>query len=133
MADRKSIVAVDDSGLILRRLEKLLGEEYEYQAFSKGIRALKYLKTTCPDLIILDIEMPELDGYEMLKMIREKDELKNVPVLFLTSNNKKENVLKAIESGANDYTVKPIEEEIFMEKVHKLLKEDSSNISWDNI
>lgn len=132
MKDKKSIVAVDDSGLMLKLLEKLLSKEYAYLAFSKGMRALKYLKDACaPDLIILDIDMPEIDGYEMLEMIREKDELKEVPVLFLTSNNDKEHVVKAIKTGANDYIVKPIDENVFMDKVRKLLKEEKH--SWDNV
>ncbi len=132
MTDKKSIVAVDDSGIILKMLEKLLGEEYAYSGFSKGMRALKFLKETkAPDLIILDIEMPEIDGYAMLDMIRRKDELKEVPVLFLTSNNEKEHVVKAIRAGVNDYIVKPIDENVFMDKVRKILKEEK--YSWDNV
>lgn len=132
MTDKKSIVAVDDSGIILKMLEKLLGEEYAYIGFSKGMRALKYLKESrTPDLIILDIEMPVIDGYEMLDMIRKKEELKDVPVLFLTSNKDKEHVVKAIQGGANDYIAKPVDEEVFMDKVRKLLKEEK--YSWDNV
>lgn len=134
MTDKKSIVAVDDSGLILKVLEKLLNEEYDYHGFVKGMRALKYLKDSGrPDLIILDIDMPEINGYEMLEMIREKDELKDVPVLFLTSNSDKEYVVKAIKSGADDYTLKPIDKEVFMDKVHKLLKDEEKKLSWDNV
>lgn len=132
MTNKRSIVAVDDSMIILRMLEKLLSEEYVFHAFSKGMRALKYLKDgDKPDLIILDIEMPEIDGFKMLEMIRKKDELKEVPVLFLTSNRDKDHVVKAIEGGANDYTLKPIDEEVFMDKVRKLLKEDK--ISWGDV
>lgn len=132
MTHKKSIVAVDDSGIILKMLEKLLGEEYAYMGFSKGMRALKYLKEArTPDLIILDIEMPIIDGYEMLEMIRKKEELKETPVLFLTSNNDKEHVVKAIKAGANDYIVKPVDENVFMDKVRKLLKEEK--YSWDNV
>ncbi len=132
MTDKKSIVAVDDSGIILKMLEKLLGEEYAYSGFSKGLRALRYLKEArTPDLIILDIEMPEIDGYKMLEMIQKKDELKEVPVLFLTSNNEKEHVVKAIKAGVKDYIVKPVDEDVFMEKVRRLLKEEK--YSWDNV
>ncbi len=132
MTGKKSIVAVDDSGIILKMLEKLLSEEYAFMGFSKGMRALKYLKEAqTPDLIILDIEMPEIDGYKMLEMIRKKDELKDVPVLFLTSNNEKEHVVKAIRAGVNDYIVKPIDENVFMDKVRGLLKQEK--YSWDNV
>lgn len=132
MADKKSIVAVDDSMMILRMLEKLLSEEYDFHPFSKELRALKYLKDEGkPDLIILDIEMPQLDGYEILEMIRQRDELKEIPVLFLTSNNDKKHVVKAIEGGANSYVVKPIDEKTFLDKVHKLLKE--RKIGWEDV
>lgn len=134
MFDRKCIVAVDDSGIILKSLEKLLAETYEFHAFTKGMRALKYLKEEdTPDLIILDIDMEGINGYEMLEMIRKKEELKDVPVIFLTSNNDKEHVVKAINGGANDYAVKPINEEVFMGKVHKLLQEEKEKLSWDDI
>lgn len=134
MSDKKCIIAVDDSGIILKMLEKLLVGKYEYHAFSKGMRALKFLKEeSTPDLIILDIDMPEIDGYEMLEMIREKEELKQVPVLFLTSNKDKQHVMKAVSGGADDYAIKPIDEEAFMDKVHKLLKEEKKKLSWDDV
>lgn len=134
MFDRKCIVAVDDSGIILKSLEKLLAGTYEFHAFTKGMRALKYLKEEdTPDLIILDIDMEGINGYEMLEMIRKKEELKDVPVIFLTSNNDREHVVKAINGGANDYAVKPINEEVFMDKVHKLLQEEKEKLSWDDI
>ena len=98
------------------------------------MRALKYLKEEdTPDLIILDIDMEGINGYEMLEMIRGKEELKDVPVIFLTSNNDREHVVKAINGGANDYAVKPINEEIFMGKVHKLLQEEKKKLDWDDV
>lgn len=97
------------------------------------MRALQYLKRNIPDLIILDIEMPEVDGYQMLEMIREKPELEEVPIIFLTSNSDKEHVIKAVKNGANDYAVKPIDEEVFMDKIRKLLKEEKEKLSWNDI
>lgn len=102
--------AVDDSGIILKTLEKLFVGKYEYHAFSKGMRALKYLREEGdPDLIM------------------------QVPVLFLTSNNDRQHVMKAVSSGANDYAVKPIDEELLMDKVHSLLKEEKKKLSWDDV
>ena len=71
MGMKKNIVAVDDSGIILKMLETLLSRQYEFHAFSKGMRALKYLKEVTPDLIILDIEMPEIDGFEIMRLIKD--------------------------------------------------------------
>ena len=121
MLNKKMVVAVDDSSITLKMLTKVLGEQYDLHAFSVGSRALKFLKDRTPELVILDIDMPEINGYEMLKSIRETEHLKKVPVLFLTSNNDKNYVIKAVAGGANDYVVKPIDEEVLMEKVHALL------------
>ena len=132
---KKSIVAVDDSGIVLKMLTKVLGEKYDLHAFPGGKRALQFLKDRTPNLIILDIDMPEINGYEMLKMIKEKEHLQDVPVIFLTSNNDKSHVVKAVAGGAKDYVVKPIDEEILTAKVQAALEEAASNdvIDWSNI
>lgn len=117
--DKKMIVAVDDSGIVLKRLTKVFGEDYDFHAFSVGKRALQFLKDRTPDLVILDIDMPEINGYEMLKTMKEQEHLQNVPVIFLTSNGDRNSVIKAAAGGADDYVVKPIDEEILLDKVHR--------------
>lgn len=132
--DKLLIVTVDDSGVILMTLDKILSEQgFEVKGFSKGIRALKYLKTNVPDLIILDIDMPEINGFEMLKMIKEKEELEHVPVIFLTSNRGQGNVVNAVKGGARDYIIKPIKEDVLVEKVNKILSVEKDKLSWDDI
>ena len=118
----KEIVAVDDSALILRMLERVLGKQYFVYAFADENRALELLRKKAPALIILDIDMPGLSGFDMLEMIRQMDHLKNVPVIFLTSNNDKNYVVKAVASGANDYVIKPIDENILLKKIGGLLR-----------
>lgn len=117
----KEIVAVDDSALILKMLDKVLGKRYTLYAFADGNRALELLKKKAPNLIILDIDMPGLSGFDMLGMIRKMDHLKNVPVIFLTSNSDKNHVVKAVAKGANDYVVKPIDENILLKKIDGLI------------
>lgn len=133
--NKKNIVAVDDSGLVLKMLIKVLGDKYELHVFSGGRRALQFLKDRTPDLIILDIDMPEINGYEMLRMIKEREHLQNVPVIFLTSNNDRNHVVKAVAGGAKDYVVKPIDEDILMEKVHAALEDSSADdsLNWNNL
>ena len=77
--------------------------------------------------------MPEIDGFEMLKLIKEKEELKNVPVIFLTSNNGQNEVIDAIKGGAKDYIIKPINEELLIEKVNKIFGIEKDRLSWDDI
>ena len=124
MARKKRIVAVDDSNMVLKTLKNVLDkEEYELHAFSSGTRALEYLeqKEKIPDLIILDIEMPIMNGYDVLKRIKQILHLRLVPVLFLTSNNAKKEVMKAVSGGVNDYMVKPIDKDVLLKKVQLLL------------
>lgn len=132
---KKMIVAVDDSGIILKRLTKVLGEDYDLHAFAIGKRALAFMKDRTPDLIILDIDMPEINGYEMLKSIKEREHLKDIPVIFLTSNGDKEHVVKAVAGGANDYVVKPIDDEILMEKIHTVLNDSpvEKSVNWNEL
>lgn len=135
MSEQKlSIVTVDDSGIVLMTLDKILSEYgFEVKGFSKGIRALKYLKTTVPDLIILDIDMPEINGFEMLKMIKEREELEIVPVIFLTSNNGQKDVINAVKGGASDYIVKPIKKDVLINKINNILGLKKEKLSWDDI
>lgn len=117
----KKIVAVDDSSIILKMLEKILSKNYDFYAFSDGMRAFDFLKHRTPDLIILDIDMPEINGYDMLKKIKEKDSLKYVPVIFLTSNSDKGHVVKAVQGGADAYVVKPINKDVLINKIETLI------------
>ena len=116
----KKIVAVDDSVIILKMLGKVLDKKCELHAFSDGNRALEFLRKKTADLIILDIEMPGISGFDMLTKIKQIDHLKYVPIFFLTSNSEKSNVVKAIAGGADDYVVKPIDEDILLQKIEKL-------------
>ena len=76
--------------------------------------------------------MPEIDGYEMIKMIKSKYNLKDIPVIFLTSNGSKEHVVKAISAGAKDYAVKPIDSDVLLTKIHAILGA-SQSVSWKDI
>ena len=118
----KEIVAVDDSVIILKMLNKVLGKRYTLYAYADGNRALEFLRIKTPHLIILDIDMPGMSGFDMLKSIREENHLKEVPVIFLTSNHDKNIVVKAMTSGASDYVVKPIDEDILLRKIDGLLR-----------
>ena len=124
MFSKKRIVAVDDSNMVLKTLKNVLdNEDYELHAFSTGTRALEYLehKDKMPDLIILDIEMPIMNGYDVLKRIRKILHLRCVPVIFLTSHSEKKQVVKAAKDGVSDYVVKPIDKDILLKKIYALL------------
>lgn len=121
----KRIVAVDDCNVVLKMLKSVLDKEaYDLHAFSSGRRALQFLmqKDQIPDLIILDIEMPEMNGYVLLERIKQMKHLEDVPVIFLTANNEKKEVIKAATGGVKDYVVKPIDKDVLMKKINLLFR-----------
>ena len=126
MDSRKRIVAVDDSNVVLKMIKNVLDKDlYELHPFLTGARALEFLmqKDKKPDLIILDIEMPEMNGYDVLERIKKISHLENVPVIFLTANNEKKQVIKAVTDGVKDYVIKPIDKDILTKKIFWLLND----------
>jgi len=116
----KIILAVDDAAISLSVLKKnLQGAPYKLICVNSGDEALRYLRKNAPDLFILDIEMPKMNGYELAEKIREGGQ--KAPIIFLTGNATKKNVLKAIESGASDFIVKPIDKQYLAYKINKYL------------
>ena len=126
MHDKKiTILVVDDSDLIRQTLAKYF-EDYVVEVVScldglEGIqKALQYL----PDLIFLDLMMPNLDGVKMLKVIKVIDDLKNIPVIVISGNTSKANVLLAMESGADKVIPKPLQKEVIINSVNEILGND---------
>lgn len=104
----KKILLVDDEADIVEFLTYNLEQSnFETIVAYDGEEALKKLKEK-PDLIILDIMMPKLNGFETCKRIREKREYDNIPIIFLTAKNGESNEIKGLELGANDYIQKPV-------------------------
>lgn len=109
-ADAASILVVDDNPLIVNVLKSLLQSE-NYQVFpsSNGKEALDVLAQKNVDVIICDVMMPKMDGYELHKQVRNKAELSHIPFLFLTALGDESEVLHGKETGADDYVVKPFD------------------------
>jgi len=118
--DQKTILAVDDTPFFLTTLKKILqNTEYKLICVTSGSDALKSLEKHHPNLLLLDIEMPEMDGYVLAAKIRERG--KKAPIVFLTGNAKKENVVKAVEAGAADFIVKPVNKEGVLAKIERYI------------
>ena len=120
--NKRSILAVDDTAFFLSTLKALIQGETNYKltCVNSGVAALRFLMTGKPDLFILDIEMPEMNGYELARKIREAKH--TAPIIFLTGNSSKDYVLKAIQAGAADFIVKPINKEHVLEKINKFIE-----------
>lgn len=102
------MVIVDDSSENIHMLMETLGDGYRLIAAKNGISALKKIRLNPPpDLVLLDIMMPEMSGYEVLDQLQKADETRNIPVIFITSKNESTDETKGFELGAVDYITKP--------------------------
>ncbi len=106
---KKKILVVDDSGAMLRSVKAWLEDKYQVILANSGAMAIKYLATNCPDLILLDYEMPICDGKQVLEMIRAEVEFAKIPVIFLTNKNDKESVLSVSTLKPSGYLLKTTE------------------------
>ena len=116
------ILIVDDFATmrkILKNILKELGYTDLLEA-EDGQAALEILRREKVDLVILDWNMPNMDGLSLLKAIRSDEALKDTPVLMVTAEAQKQNVLEAVKAGVNNYVVKPFTPEVIQEKISKI-------------
>lgn len=103
---KKKVLVVDDSGAMLRNVKGWLEDRYQVILANSGAMAIKYLALNRPDLVLLDYEMPVVDGEQVLEMIRSEMEFADIPVIFLTSKGDKESVLKVMRLKPDGYLLK---------------------------
>jgi len=117
------ILAVDDNLSTLKSINTLLCNEYKVCTLPKPEHLKELLKTITPDLFLLDCNMPVLSGFDLIPIIRNFPEHHDTPIIFLTSEGTMDNVYVALERGACDFLVKPIDEEMLRSKLSQHLKE----------
>jgi DNA-binding response OmpR family regulator len=121
---KKQILIIDDDEMIRLTLLEVL-EAFEFNAFSAkdGFSGLYLAQKIYPDLIICDINMPFLNGFDVLKKLREDLETAKTPFIFLTADTDPKNRVMALQFGANDYLTKPVD-------IHELLDSISHQFNW---
>jgi len=128
---QSTILCVDDDRVTLRVMERLLANNgYTVLTAESGERALQVLQTTKPDLILLDVMMPGLDGYEVCAKLQQDKDLSYIPVIFCTAREEEEDKTRAFALGAVDYLVKPTPNEVLLQKVASHLK---TKASWRDL
>ncbi len=119
---RHKILIVDDEPDIVETLSFMLqARNFDVVTASDGLEALSKVKSEHPDLVLLDIMMPGMDGYDVCVKLKTDKETKNIPVVMLTARGENEAVIRAHKSGANDYIVKPFTLPTLINKLNKLL------------
>ncbi len=124
MDEKKYILIIDDSTTSLKHAQEMLKSTYRLAMSKSGEQALKFLKTNKPDLILLDINMPDMDGYEILKELKNNPETCTIPVIFLTGEGNHESELKGFKMGAMDFITKPFVPEIVKSRIDRIIELD---------
>jgi len=118
----KKILIVDDEPSIVMSLEYLLRrKKFDVLIARNGTEALNILGKSTPDLILLDIMMPDVDGYEICEFVRTSPELKHIKIIFLSAKSKKSDIEKGMQLGADAYMVKPFSTKDLLAKVNELV------------
>ena len=128
---KNNVFLIDDDKNILTSISMLLENEgYKVSTFSDGESGLKAILENSPDIAVVDIKMPRLDGIELLKKLRRTS---NMPVIFLTSKDTEIDELLGLKIGADDYITKPFSQRILIERIRILIKRDElKNIKKKN-
>lgn len=120
----KRILVVDDSTTILKFVEDILKEKYNPVLVKSGELALAYLAENQVDMVLLDIFMPKMDGFETFKRIKEMEPKRDIPVVFFTSGVEAENEIKALAMGAKDFIRKPFVPQVMLNRINNILELD---------
>ncbi len=123
MEKNKKILIIDDSAVNNVLLENVLEDQnYEVIIAFNGNDAFKAIDKNIPDLILLDIMMPDMDGYKILEELKSKENTKQIPVIMVSAKSDSLDINKAMELGAVDYIIKPINIKTILEKIQGFIE-----------
>lgn len=117
----EKVLIIDDNGINLRTAKEALDDYYEVITVNSCKMALRYLEQHTPDIILLDIQMPEIDGFETMAAIRSLPQTEDTPIIFLTAQNNIDDEIRGLELGAVDYIHKPFQPQIMRMRIRTQL------------
>ena len=121
--EKPVVIAVDDSREMLDILKSLIaGAGYRFFGASNANQCMRLIRDVEPDLILLDIQMPEVDGFELCRQIKASEAWRNIPVAFVTARRTAQDVKAGIAAGGNDFITKPFDARNLMARVDRWLK-----------
>lgn len=123
---KKKILVVDDSGAMLRNVKGWLEDYYQVSLANSGAMAIKYLSTNRPDLVLLDYEMPVINGKQVLEMIRSESEFSDIPVMFLTSKNDKETINQVLGLKPEGYILKTTKPDQIVQMINEFFQKQKT-------
>lgn len=127
---KAKILVIDDEQSICLILENFLSVDYEIVSKNDGVQALEWLEGNLPDLIICDVQMPNMDGYQFLEKVRQRGYTKHTPVIMLSGSEASKERVKCYRLGAQDFLTKPFNPEELEELIKKNLFPIHYAIKW---
>ena len=122
MNQKPKVLIVDDEPFNVDYLEQELEDSnYQFITASNGQEALEKIQSQLPDLILLDLRMPVLDGFAVLTKLKADPDLRDIPVIIISAANDSRSIVKGIKQGAEDYLTKPIDENLLITKLKEYL------------
>ena len=119
---RQSVLVVDDSAVNIHLLSRILEDTYDVSFATSGFEALELAASQLPDIILLDVIMPDMDGYEVCRRLKADPLLREIPVIFVTALIRQEDEINGLQVGAVDYIIKPFHPEIVKLRVQNQLE-----------
>jgi len=118
---RKKVIIVDDNASYLSVVRVLLKPFYEVYPAPSASKLFKIVEKFIPDLVLLDVSMPEMSGFEAIAILKESPRYKDVPVIFLTSKDDEASAVKGLDLGAADYITKPFSGPLLLKRISNIL------------
>lgn len=120
---KKVVLMVDDSGVFLRSMRSMIEEHYDVKMSTSGLNIQGLIEMYHPDIVLLDYEMPFFDGKQTMMKMRECEEMKNIPIVFVTAVNKKENIMEVLNLKPAGYLLKPVDKERLLQTIREIIGE----------
>lgn len=124
---RAKILIVDDQPSIIKMARVKLDKEFEVYEANNGEEALKMVESAKPNLIILDVMMPKMDGFEVNRRLKQNEQFKKIPVIMLTARGSFEDQTDALEAGIEEYVTKPFNPQKLVDTVKEVLEKKASH------
>jgi DNA-binding response OmpR family regulator len=132
--NKNTLLIVEDNASLQNYLKLILEEKYQIVTANNGVEALEVLEKNKVNLIISDIMMPIMDGYALLKELKENNQYRSIPVIMLTAKADKEDKLNALRIGVDDYLLKPFDEDELLARISNLIENNvSRQTEWQKV
>lgn len=127
--EKPTILVIEDNADTRRFLEAMLGREFQIISAENGVIGIEYARNRAPDLILLDIMLPILSGYDVCSLIKKDERTKNIPIIFLSAKNTIADITQGLGTGADDYLPKPFDYKELLARIHARLRKSTETVA----